>query len=246
MDGLDARASAARRRDRSRQEPGLVAQLRDAQGADAVPGSLRRRARDSADGEILRLPAARTWTSVRSRSGPSSAGTTKCSACSGSTTATATARCSIWPASCTPQGHDWEAQFANFKTTEKVPRAPGESLHPRREQRDGDEGRRGVVAGHRRQGRPRQPLPDARRARSLSRAAQRHLQRGRALRRARSLAGHRTVRRGRSHVLAGDRYLDPRRRRVRRPPGEDRLQRAARARSAPTCGRTSTISRPTR
>ena len=58
VDGLGAGTPAARWRHRSREEPGLVAELRDAQGADAVPGSVGRRARDSADGEIFRLPGA--------------------------------------------------------------------------------------------------------------------------------------------------------------------------------------------
>ena len=56
VDGLGARTPAARWCDRSREEPGLVAELRDAQGAHAVPGSVGRRARDSAHGEVLRLP----------------------------------------------------------------------------------------------------------------------------------------------------------------------------------------------
>ena len=41
VDGLGAGPPAARWRDRSGEEPGLVAELRDAQGADAVPGSHR-------------------------------------------------------------------------------------------------------------------------------------------------------------------------------------------------------------
>ena len=48
------------------------------------------------------------------------------------------------------QGHDWEAQFANFKTNENVAARRRQPLHPRRQQRDGDEGRGRVVAGHRR------------------------------------------------------------------------------------------------
>ena len=58
VDGLGARSPAARWRHRSREEPGLVAELRNAQGAHTVPGSVGRRARDSADGEVLRLPGA--------------------------------------------------------------------------------------------------------------------------------------------------------------------------------------------
>src|ERR1019366_3823463 len=58
VDGLGAGTPATRWRHRSREEPGLVAQLRDAQGAHPVPGSVGRRPRDSADGKILRLPGA--------------------------------------------------------------------------------------------------------------------------------------------------------------------------------------------
>ena len=56
VDGLDALESAPRRRHRSCQEYRLVAELRHAQGAGAIPGGLRRRARDSPDGEVFRLP----------------------------------------------------------------------------------------------------------------------------------------------------------------------------------------------
>ena len=60
------------------------------------------------------------------------------------------------------------------------------------------------------------------------------------------LAGNRAVRRGGSHVLARDRYGDPGRRRRSATAWRRSPTTRCRRRSAQTCGRISTISRPTR
>ena len=104
---LDPQPSGAQRHDRPRLQRRLVAAHRHAQSAHAISGSHRRPARDSGHGEVLPLSARRTAPRVRCATGASSAGRTKRSPSSGSTTAPAIAYLLDLARLLHQQGHDW-------------------------------------------------------------------------------------------------------------------------------------------
>ncbi len=183
----------------------------------------------------------------RSRSGRSSAGRTRCSACSGSTTATAIRKLLDLARKLHAQGHDWAGQFVDFAYKGKVAKADT-SLKTH-----GVNNAQGLktaavwwqvsaskadLDGLYNQFAAAGPIP---------RTAQRHVQRRRALCRAASpVAGHGTVPGGGSHVLAREHPRSDWRCRIRRPVWRRSPTTRCPARSRRTCGRTSTTSRPTR
>ena len=195
---VDADAPEPRRRHRSAEEHRLVAEHGDAEGAHAVSGGHRRsprraRAARGTSHYHLAKPAA----SVRCTTGPSIAGPTSSSASSGSTTAPAIRALLDLARTLHDQGTDWRRHFADFEFTAKTTNAaarreaepkrlPGpRDARARRQQRDGAED----VARSGRSSPATPPIATpfiarAGRARSLPRAAERHVQRRRALRRA--------------------------------------------------------------
>ena len=178
---------------------------------------------------------------------------------SGSTTAPAIPSCSSSSALLHQQGFDWQAQFADFKYTEPNHAARSSSSakhnglgdfalsHPRRQQRPGAQGRARLVARLRRS-RPtaRGFDTDARRARQVSRPAQRHVLLRRALRRPESLARLRALHRRRDDVLARAVARHPRRRHASATGWSSSPSTPCPAPSPTTCGPTNTTRSPTR
>ena len=138
------------------------------------------------------------------------------SACSGCTTAPAIRGCSTLARTLHDQGADWKAHFATSSsrktTTQKRWARPTAEFSDRAMRAHGVNNAMALKTSARSGRWSPATRPIAMRshralddARSLSRAAERHVQRRRALCRPRSVAGHRAVRGGRGHVLAASR-----------------------------------------
>ena len=162
---------------------GLVAELRHAESADAVSGGHRRSARHSPDAEIFRFPGPASRTSGRSRSGPIYRWHDEVLSILWLYNRTGDPSLLDLARRMHDLGHDWEAQFADFRYTGKPAKT------------DGTLATHGVNNGMAMKaaavwwlmtGETKgsgKPLPDVARARPLSRPAERNVLRRRALRR---------------------------------------------------------------
>ena len=237
VDRLDAYPPVAGGLDRPGEKQGLVAEHGDAEDAHPVPGGHGRPSGRSADAAVFRPPPGRGRGASAARVGVvSMGGRARERALAVQPDRRPEAARAGAPAAIA--GHRLEAPLRAVRVPGQDERRHARAedrrqqsgqghARARREQRDGPEDERAVVARLRRPLRSGRDLSRAGDARPASRAAQRHVQRRRALRGYRPVPGHRAVRGGGGALLPAARPHGRRRPGARGSPRADRVQRDA-------------------